>query len=145
MSTYEPVPMAAARLYRIVHCHRAGGRGSAGMRSSVEGLVVMSAGAWRFRRWVGRDGSWRPAYAVRREWPDGTHDIFGFRATEASAWRLLHRDQNFWRRGPVRPVSRAVVVTSRRDVRVHGRRYGCRAPDCPTALASAVVLLGRAA
>src|SRR6266568_4067097 len=76
---------------------------------------------------------WRAGCAVRRDWPDGTHDIVGWRATALKAERFARRDREFWRRGPLRPRTWSVVVISRRDVLLHAKRRDCRAPDCPVA------------
>jgi hypothetical protein len=76
---------------------------------------------------------WEAGYAVRRDWPDGTHEIIGFRWTAAAAARLLAGDRHYWRRGPLRPSAWAMVVVSRRDFDLHARRPGCRSPDCPAA------------
>jgi hypothetical protein len=76
--------------------------------------------------------AWEAGYAVRREWTDGSHELVGFRWAPTSATRFLDRDRHYWRRGPLRPRSWAVVVVSRRDFDLHAKRHGCRAPDCPT-------------
>jgi hypothetical protein len=80
--------------------------------------------------------AWEAGYAVRRDWADGTHELVGFRWTGASASRFVDRDRRYWRRGPLRPCSWAVVMVSRRDFDLHATRHECRAPDCPTAAAS---------
>jgi len=80
--------------------------------------------------------SWQAGYAVRRDWPDGTHELVGFRFLRIRAERFAQQDRAYWRRGPLRPYAYAVVVISRRDFRLHARRYDCRSPDCPTAAAS---------
>jgi hypothetical protein len=77
--------------------------------------------------------SWQAGYAARREWADGSHDLVGFRWTEASAAKFVDRDRWYWRRGPVRPQSWELVLVSRRDFDLHAGRDGCRSPGCPTA------------
>lgn len=96
--------------------------------------VARAAQRWvaTMRRRGGR-GSDQAGHAVRRDWPDGTHDLACWRATAAAAHRVLVRRRASWRRAPVRPVAWSVVWVSRRDVIVHGHRHDCRAPDCPTA------------
>lgn len=84
---------------------------------------------------AGRPDAWQAGHAVRRDWPDGTHDIVGWRTTAGKAERFARRDRECWRRGPLRPRTWSVVVISRRDVQLHGRRHDCRAPDCPVAVA----------
>jgi hypothetical protein len=71
--------------------------------------------------------------AVRRDWPNGSHELVGFTTDKARARRFITRDRGFWRHGPVRPVSWQIVVVSRRDFDLHAGRHGCRAPDCPQA------------
>jgi hypothetical protein len=70
-------------------------------------------------------------FAVRRSWPDGTHDIIGPSATPGEAQRRIEADQSYWRRGPFRPSGYQVVGISERDFRLHRRRPACRSPDCP--------------
>jgi hypothetical protein len=75
---------------------------------------------------------WEAGCAARRDWPDGVHDLVGFRTSALEADKFVRRDQRYWRRGPFRPCSWTVVVVSRRDFELHVRRHFCRAPDCPT-------------
>jgi hypothetical protein len=75
---------------------------------------------------------WRAGSAVRRDWPDGTHELVGFSVDEDGASRFLARDRRYWQRGPLRPTAWRVVVVSRRDFDLHGHRRDCRAPDCPS-------------
>jgi hypothetical protein len=78
-------------------------------------------------------GSSQIRWAVRRDWPDGTHEFVRARDTEASAHRQLERDRLFWRPGPMRPEL-SVVCISEHDFALHGRhRRDCKAPDCPRA------------
>jgi hypothetical protein len=81
----------------------------------------------------GRVPDWAARFAVRRDWPDGAHDLVGLKHAEAAAQRFLHRDVRSWRRGPLHPVAWSVVTVSRRDFLLHTRRRECRSPDCPTA------------
>jgi hypothetical protein len=83
-------------------------------------------------------GSWEPGYAVRREWPDGVHEFIRFRESDSTLYRFIESDREFWRHGPLRPTSWSVVVISRRDFDLHGKRRDCRAPDCPGAVFRAV-------
>jgi hypothetical protein len=80
----------------------------------------------------GMDG-WEPGLAVRRDWPDGCHELVGFSVESEGVERFVRRDRAYWRRGPVRPASWQVVRVSRRDFSLHEQRPNCRAPDCPTA------------
>jgi hypothetical protein len=83
---------------------------------------------------------WAPQFAVRREWPDGTHDFAGMRRTVQAANGFARRDRNFWRAGPLRPLWFGLVVMSRRDFVLHGKqRRHCTAPDCPVPDADAVL------
>jgi hypothetical protein len=52
-------------------------------------------------------------YAVRVDWPDGTHLIFGWRRTWKAVCRLLLRNHRYWRPGPTRPHTWSVVSTTR--------------------------------
>jgi hypothetical protein len=96
-------------------------------------------------RWLVRhrgQGAWCSGYAVRRDWPDGTHEFVAFRASGRAAARFIGGDREFWRRGPVRPLFWSTVVVSRRDFDLHVRRRECRAPDCPMASTSDTHLEG---
>jgi hypothetical protein len=75
---------------------------------------------------------WQAGFAVRRDWPDHTHEFVRFGRTEWRAARFIRSDRTFWRRGPWRP-DHEIVVISRRDFELHRDRPACRAPDCPTA------------
>jgi hypothetical protein len=77
--------------------------------------------------------AWSLGFAIRRDWPDGSHELVGFTESETRAERFVRRDREYWRRGPVRPRSWQIVAVSRRDFDLHERRFGCQAPDCPTA------------
>lgn len=68
-------------------------------------------------------------YAVRREWPDGTHDLFGFVARLEEAEERVARDRRYWRAGPVRPTAVYVVGASEGDVLRHPVD-GCRSVWC---------------
>jgi hypothetical protein len=80
-----------------------------------------------------RSRGWEAGCAVRRDWPDGTHELVGFRTSRPAADRFLRSDLRFWRRGPLQPLAWTVVVVSRRDFDLHAKRRECRSPDCPTA------------
>ena len=74
--------------------------------------------------------AWEAGYAVRRDWPDGSHEFIDFSVTAAQAGVRAERDREYWLRGPVRPRSWSVVVISQRDFTLHLGRRQCRAPDC---------------
>jgi hypothetical protein len=71
-------------------------------------------------------------WAVRRDWPDGTHELLTPRIGRATAQRALAADARFWRRGPVRPRL-TVVSLALAEFRSHpgGDRW-CRSSTCPT-------------
>ncbi|MFG3423245.1 hypothetical protein [Micromonospora sp. NPDC048063] len=69
-------------------------------------------------------------YAIRREWPDGTHDLFGFTPDADTAQRQLDRDGGYWRSGPVRPTAVYLVAANAADVNQHPVD-GCRTTSCP--------------
>ena len=78
-------------------------------------------------------GSLTVRWAVRRDWPDDTHEFVRPRDTETRANRQLDRDRVYWRPGPMRPEL-SVVRISKHDFALHGRhRRYCKAPDCPRA------------
>ena len=76
--------------------------------------------------------AWESGLAVRRDWPDGCHELVGFSTDVAKVERFLRRDRAYWSRGPVRPASWEVVWVSRRDFSLHASRLDCRSPDCPS-------------
>jgi hypothetical protein len=78
--------------------------------------------------------AWHTGYAVRRDWEDSAHEMISFRWTVVAAAKALDRDRRYWRRGPMRPVSWAIVLISKRDFDLHADRHGCRSPDCPSAV-----------
>ncbi|MEU7802636.1 hypothetical protein AB0B10_25590 [Micromonospora arborensis] len=69
-------------------------------------------------------------YAIRREWPDGAHDLFGFAPDQGTAQSALERDRGYWRSGPVRPTTTYLVAASAADVDRHPT-VGCRRSCCP--------------
>lgn len=69
-------------------------------------------------------------FAVRTDWPDGVHNIFGWRRGWSGAWRLARRDRVYWALGPLRPVTWSIVVLTRRQLADHGRVRECRDPAC---------------
>lgn len=77
---------------------------------------------------TGLEYTW--GYAVRREWPDGAHDLFGFTPDRAAAQGVLERDHGYWRSGPVRPTTNFLVAASAADVAGHPT-VGCRNSGCP--------------
>lgn len=83
---------------------------------TLEGDVTSTEYAW--------------GYAIRREWPDGTHDLFGFTAETDTAIRRLNHDRSFWRGGPVRPTDVYLVPANAADVGAHPVD-GCRRSGCP--------------
>ncbi|GAA1889870.1 hypothetical protein [Asanoa iriomotensis] len=76
-------------------------------------------------------------FAVRVDWPDGTHEFFGPMATVETAWTQSGRVQRFWRQGPIRPLRVEPVTTSVNDFDLHRSRVGCKSPDCPVPPAAA--------
>ena len=84
----------------------------------------------RVPRWLRWARPWQVGVAVRRDWPDGSHDYFGLRAVDSDLSAAIRSDRVHWLRGPARPAY-SVVAISARDFLLHGRRDGCRAPDCP--------------
>jgi hypothetical protein len=82
---------------------------------------------------------WEAGVAVRRDWPDRTHEFVHFGdlvngsegEARAGANRFIDADRAYWRRGPWRPTHELVMI-SLRDFELHRSRPDCRAPDCPS-------------
>ncbi len=70
----------------------------------------------------------RVGFSVRADWPDGSHDLFGWRRNWYAAWRMARRARTYWQAGPVTPHVWAVVVMTRRQV--HGHPRACRELAC---------------
>ncbi|GAB3087192.1 hypothetical protein GCM10027186_55100 [Micromonospora schwarzwaldensis] len=68
--------------------------------------------------------------AVRREWPDGRHDLFGFTRNVEAAMRGLTGQRRYWQRSPLRPTATYLVAADEQVVRSHPVT-GCRAKSCP--------------
>jgi hypothetical protein len=80
-------------------------------------------------------------WTVRRDWPDGSHEFVGLKATPAAAGWFALGDRSFWRRSHYRPRL-SVVEISVRDFDLHRHRQPCRAPDCPNATVMADAVNG---
>jgi len=70
-------------------------------------------------------------YAVRRHWPDGSHDYVELSPSLRAAQLAARRDEVGLRTAPFRPVDYRVVAIARAEFDRHRRRHGCRAPECP--------------
>ena len=92
------------------------------------------APAWRLGGYADDDAV---GFAVRRDWPDGTHDLYGWQSTPGAVQRRIDRTQASPRWGQWRQGALMVVPASRRAVRAHSRRDPCRVPDCLTLVAVA--------
>ncbi|MDG4803694.1 hypothetical protein [Micromonospora sp. WMMD980] len=68
--------------------------------------------------------------AVRLQWPDGRHDLFGHTHDVEAAIRALEGQRRYWRRGPVRPTALYLVAVSEQAVKDHPTS-GCRSASCP--------------
>ena len=81
---------------------------------------------------------WDWGWAVRMDWPNGTHEIFGFTAQLPAAQRRLARSQAYWQRGPASPAAWTIVEVTRAMVQRHDPAgYGCTLTTCPVATVSA--------
>jgi hypothetical protein len=87
-------------------------------------------GPMRVPKWLRSEQLWQEGVAVRRDWPDGSHDLFGWRRPGSNLTGAIVRDRVAWLLAPPRPTY-SVVTVSVRDFVLHGRRDVCRAPDCP--------------
>ncbi len=74
----------------------------------------------------------RRGFAVRVDWPDGSHQLFGWRRGWHQASRLVQRDRWYWRRSPVRPLAWSIIVVTRAELRLHAHRGWCSADSCPS-------------
>ena len=70
-------------------------------------------------------------FALKRLWPDGSHDYIRFSRNPGEAQRGVEPDRRYWRRSPYRPVDYRVVPISARDFDLHRSRRNCRSSDCP--------------
>jgi hypothetical protein len=70
-------------------------------------------------------------FAVRRRWPDGSHDYIEWSATPGAAQSAIEPNRRYWQKGPWRPTDYRVVAISENDFDLHRRRHGCLSPDCP--------------
>lgn len=104
-------------------------------------VSIMRQGLLTGIAWYGRARGNEPSsealvWAVRRDWPNGSHEFVRARMTEEAACRQLARDRSYWRRGPVRPPSLSVVQIRAHEFRSHGQlRQGCYEPNCASAAA----------
>ncbi|MEV0732299.1 hypothetical protein [Polymorphospora sp. NPDC050346] len=80
----------------------------------------------------------KDGFAVRRDWPDGTHTYFGLSRTFEQAQHRLARDHDYWRLGPLQPVAWSVVEIPRQQLDAHHGRPDCRALDCPVGVPAEV-------
>ncbi|MEV0611170.1 hypothetical protein AB0I61_32975 [Polymorphospora rubra] len=73
----------------------------------------------------------RNGFAVRRDWPDGTHTYFGLSHSLEQARGRLARDRDFWQLGPLRPAAWSIVEITRHEMNAHYNQTECRSPECP--------------
>lgn len=78
------------------------------------------------------EGEIRDGFAVRRDWPDGTHEFVRYRVDRQETSVQMLTDSQYWMPGPWRPYRYTVVAMSEHDFDLHTKRIGCRAPDCPS-------------
>ncbi|MFI7025160.1 hypothetical protein ACIBMZ_20830 [Micromonospora sp. NPDC049900] len=69
-------------------------------------------------------------FAIRREWRNGSHDLFGFTPDKEVAERSLVRDKRYWLYGPVRPEAVFLLPVNAADVDRHPVD-GCFGSLCP--------------
>lgn len=80
----------------------------------------------------------QPGWAVRRDWPDGSHEFSRFRSSAEEAAKHADADRTYWQRGSIRPEL-SIVEISRHDFSIHHGRTSCTHPDCPQARVREVV------
>jgi hypothetical protein len=95
---------------------------------------------WRLRRGrqpglsAGSFASMIIVLAVRRDWPDGTHEFIGPVSDLPAAAELRQREFAKWGRIPYRPLL-SVVRINLHDFWLHAQdRPDCTAPNCPAAV-----------
>jgi hypothetical protein len=103
------------------------------VRITVEPFVTWISGRpRRFGRMmvVGIDSN-GSGFAVRRRWPDGSHDYIELVMTPGAAQSAIEPNRRYWQKGPWRPTEYRVVAISRNDYDLHYHRGRCQSPDCP--------------
>ena len=70
-------------------------------------------------------------YAVRRHWPDGSHDYVALGPSLRAAQLAARRDELSRRTAPFRPTDYRVVAIAREEFDRHRHRHGCRSSECP--------------
>jgi hypothetical protein len=76
---------------------------------------------------------WETGFAVRRDWPDRSHDFVDFAVAACDAATASADGLAYWLRD-ARPPTHAVVAISVRDFELHLDRRGCKSPDFPEAM-----------
>ena len=77
------------------------------------------------------DGRGRAGWAVRLDWPDGTHTVHGFTRSQPRARRRLRGLARFWASGPARPRAYRLVAMDRDCWRAHASLRVCDRQGCP--------------
>lgn len=72
---------------------------------------------------------WQWGYAVRADWPDGTHMLTAWEPDVDRALRKLRRQRAYWRGAPLVSPAWNIVAANRDLVRHHEDQ--CRSPKCP--------------
>ena len=72
---------------------------------------------------------WMWGYAVRLDWPDGSHDLCAFQTSYRKARVRMLRNRDYWRSAPLQPDTWSVVATNLEHVQRHRSR--CTLPGCP--------------
>ena len=77
---------------------------------------------------------WEWGYAVRVDWPDGTHGFAGWRADVDAALRQLNNRRDYWVKAPMTSPAWTIVAANRDLVRHHQDQ--CRSANCPSEIAA---------
>lgn len=70
-------------------------------------------------------------FAVRADWPDGTHEVMLFGHRLRSVEKRMKRAANLWRRSPQRPTAWTVIAVDTMSYNAHDR--ACRYGNCAIA------------
>lgn len=70
-------------------------------------------------------------YAVRRNWPDGTHDYFRLSNSPGDAQKGVEGDRTYWSRHPIRPTEHRVIAITAGTFDAHRSADACKSADCP--------------
>ena len=71
-------------------------------------------------------------FAVRRDWPDGTHELCCPRRMVEQGYRMLAADLRYWQDAPIPPQQQMLVTLTFAEFRSHSAHAACSSLACPT-------------